>query len=128
MTLYRSGKILKALPSMCVLVVKPNKVEKPNQAKFRIIVLGNFEDRLYEKSQRYAPVLKCSSLRLLTAKCVGGKRILQQGDCKNAFCIANLPDDEKMAIRPPVGDPSYGKDKYWLLNKTFYGLRQSPRH
>ena len=33
-----------------------------------------------------------------------------------------------MAIRPPVGDPSYNKDEYWLLNKTLYGLRWSPHH
>ena len=112
LALCRAGKIPKALPSMCVLVVKPDKDGKPNRAKARIVVLGNFEDRLYEKSQKYAPVLKYSSLRLLTAKCVGDKRILQQGDCKNAFCNANLPDDEKMAIRPPVGNPSYNKDEY----------------
>jgi len=128
LALHQSGKIPKDLPSMCVLVVKPSKDGKPNQAKSRIVVLGNFKDRLYEKSQQYAPVLKYSSLRLLTTKCVGDKRILQQGGCKNAFCNTNLPGDEEMAIRTPVGDPSYGKDKYWLLNKTLYGLRQSPRH
>jgi len=33
-----------------------------------------------------------------------------------------------MAIRSPVGDPSYNKDRYWVLNKTLYGLRRSPHH
>ena len=65
---------------MCVLVVKPDKDEKPNRAKARIVVLGNFEDRLYEKSQKYAPVLKYSSLHLFTAKCVGDKQVLPYGD------------------------------------------------
>ena len=77
LALRRSGKIPKALPSMCVLVVKHIKDGKPNRAKSRIVVLGDFEDKLYEKSQRYAPVLKYSSLHLLTAKCVGDKRVLQ---------------------------------------------------
>ena len=113
---------------MCVLVVKPDKNGNPHRAKSRIVVLGNFEDRIYSKSDRYAPVLKYSSLRLLTAKAVGDRRVLQQADCKNAFCQANLPDDEKMAVRPPAGDPGYAKDEYWLLNKTLYGLRRSPRH
>eukprot|EP00804_Cyclotella_cryptica_P016077 CCRYP_004202-RA/>CCRYP_004202-RA protein AED:0.18 eAED:-0.12 QI:0/0/0/1/0.5/0.33/3/0/1917 len=66
--LKRSGRIGKALPSMCVLVVKTDKDGKPNRAKSRIVVLGNFEDRIYDKSQKYAPVLKYTSLRLLTSK------------------------------------------------------------
>ena len=107
---------------MCVLVVKHDKDGKPSRAMSRIVILGNFEDKLYEKSQRYAPVPKYSSLSLLSAKCVGDKRVIQQGDCKHTFCNAHLPDDEKMAIIPPVGDPAYNKDEYWLLNKTLYRL------
>ena len=42
---------------MCVLVVKNNKDGKPLRAKSRIVVLGDFDDRLQQKSQRYAPVL-----------------------------------------------------------------------
>eukprot|EP00956_Cyclotella_meneghiniana_P005594 scaffold7180_cov50-Cyclotella_meneghiniana.AAC.3 len=126
--LKRTGRIGKALPSMCVLVIKPDKNGNPVRAKSRIVVLGNFEDRYYTKSQRYAPVLKYSSLRLLCSKAVGDKCILQQGDCKNAFCHARLPDDELTVVRPPVGDPEYDKDTYWLLNKTLYGLRRSPHH
>ena len=113
---------------MCVLVIKSDKDGNPVRAKSRIVVLGNFEDRYYTKSQRYAPVLKYSSLRLLCSKAVSDKRILQQGDCKNAFCHAKLPDDELTVVRPPVGDPEYNSDTYWLLNKTLYGLRRSPHH
>ena len=113
---------------MCVLVVKPDKDGKPHRAKSRIVVLGNFEDHYYAKSQRYAPVLKYSSLRLLTSQAVGDRQVLQQGDYKNAFCQAYLPQDERMVVRPPVGDPAYAKDEYWLLNKTLYGLRRSPHH
>ena len=128
LALRRSGKIPKAIPSMCVLVVKTNKDGDPDRAKSRIVVLGNFEDRVYARSQRYAPVLKYDSLRLLTSQAVADKRILQQGDCKNAFCNAVLPDDECTVIRPPMGDPAFHKDEYWLLNKTLYGLRRSPHH
>ena len=128
LALRRSGAIPKAIPSMCVLVVKPDKNGNPHRAKSRIVVLGNHEDRIYSKSQRYAPVLKYSSLRLLTSKAVGDKRVLQQGDCKNAFCQAVLPDDEATVVRPPVGDPDYHKEVYWKLKKSLYGLRRSPRH
>ena len=92
---------------MCVLVVKNDKYGKLLCAKSRIVVLGNFVDRLYQNPQRYAPVLKYSPLRLLTAKSVGDRRILQQGDCKNAFCNSTLPDNEITVIRPPIGDPAF---------------------
>eukprot|EP00956_Cyclotella_meneghiniana_P020999 scaffold37679_cov76-Cyclotella_meneghiniana.AAC.13 len=128
LALRRSGRIGKALPSMCVLVIKHDKDGNPVRAKSRIVVLGNHEDRIYDKSEKYAPVLKYSSLRLLVAKAVRAKRVLQQGDCKNAFCNAELPEDELTVVRPPVGDPGYAKDEYWFLKKTLYGLRRSPHH
>jgi hypothetical protein len=126
--LKRSGKIGKALPLMCVLVIKPNKDGSPHRAKSRIVVLGNHEDRYWSKSQRYAPVLKYSSVCLLCSKAVEAKKVLQQGDCKNAFCHAKLPPEELTVVIPPVGDPEHGNDTYWLLNKTLYGLRRSPHH
>ena len=57
-----------------------NKDGKPLRYRSHIVALGNFKERLYQKSQRYAPVLKYSSIFLLTAKSVGDKHILQQGD------------------------------------------------
>ena len=52
LALRRAGKIPKAIPSVCVLVLKNDKDGKPLRAKSRIVVLGNFEDHLYQKSQR----------------------------------------------------------------------------
>ena len=97
---------------MFVLVVKNDKYGKLLRAKSLIVVLGHFKDRLYQKSQCYASVLKYSSLHLLTAKSLGDKRIIQQGDCKNAFCNATLPDDEVTVIRPPIGNPYFQEDEY----------------
>ena len=105
---------------MCVIVVNADKEGNPDRSKLRIIVLDNHKDRIYDKSKRYAPVLQYSSLWLLVLKSVGDKRVLQQGDCKNAFCNTTLPNDERITVRPPVGDPGYDKDEYWLLNKTLY--------
>ena len=58
LALKRAGKISKAIPSMCKLVVKIYKDGKPLRAKSHIAVLGNPKNRLYHKSQRYAHVLK----------------------------------------------------------------------
>ena len=128
LALRRQNVIPRAIPSMCVLVVKPDKDGRPHRAKSCIVVLRNLEDAVYNKSQRYAPVLKQTSLRLLVPEAVRNQRILQQGDCNNAFCQATLPDDERIAVRSPTGDPARNKDELWLLNKTLYGLRRSPKH
>ena len=49
LALKRAGKIPKSIPSMCILVVKNDKDGKQLRSKYRIVVLGNFEDRLYQK-------------------------------------------------------------------------------
>ena len=128
LALRRAGKIPKEIPSMCVLVLKNDKDGKPLRSKSWIVVFGDFEDLLYQKPQRYATVLKYSSLCLLTAKAVGDKRILQQGECKNALYNATLPDNKVTVIRPPIGDPDFQEDEYWLLKKTLYGIRRSPHY
>ena len=108
---------------MSVLVVKNEKDGKPICAKSCIVVLENFEDGIYQNPQHYTPVVKYISLRLLVAKSVGDKRILQKGDSKNAFFNTTLPDNEVAVIRPPIGDPVFEGDEYWLLKKAPYGLR-----
>ena len=68
LAIKRAGKIPKSIPLMCVLVVKNEKNGKPIHAKSCILVLENFEDRLYQNSQCYTPVLKYISFRVLTIK------------------------------------------------------------
>jgi hypothetical protein len=56
------------------------------------------------------------------------RRPLRQGDYKNAFCQGVYPPEEVTIVRPPSSDPKAAPDKYWLLKRTLYGLRCSPRH
>ena len=118
----------KAIPSMCVMTIKRDEHMNPDRAKSRIVVLGNLEHRDWQKSEKYAPVLQYSSLRLLTSMAVEKSRTLKQGDVKNAFCNATLPPNETTIIKPPAGDPDSKRDVFWLLKKTLYGLGRSPRH
>ena len=83
---------------------------------------------MWGKSDRYAPVLQYSSLRLLTSMAIEKRCRLKQGDYKNAFVQASLPDDEVTIIRPPLGDPDTDLDEFWLLKKSLYGLRRAPKH
>ncbi len=44
------------------------------------------------------------------------------------FVKAFSPTTKPLFVKTPIGDPDAGKDEYWLLKKTLYGLRRSPRH
>ena len=39
-------------------------------------------------------------------------RYLKQGDCKNAFCQPELPEDELCIVKPPMGCPNLKKGVY----------------
>ena len=116
----------KAIPTMCVMSIKRDEHLAPDRAKSHIVALGNLKNRVWQKNKKIAPVLQYSSLRLLTSMAVENCRRLKQGDCKNAFCNARLPDDKTTIIKPPSGDPDAKKDVFWLLQKTLYGLGRSP--
>ena len=113
----------RAIPTMCVLTIKRDENLLPVRAKTRIVVLGNHEDRVWTKSEKFAPVLRSDSMRYIVSMAVQKHRLLKQGDCKNTFCNGDLPEDEITIVRPPNGDPSAEKNEFWLLEKTLYGLR-----
>ena len=117
-----------AIPTMAYLGVKYDRNYNTYRAKIRIVVLRNQKNRAFNKSWCFAPVLSYPSLRLLTSKVTEKRRILQQGDCKNAFCNALLPDDKITIVCPPLSNTESVPDDFWLLNKTLYGLRRSPQH
>ena len=75
------------------------------RAKSRIVVLGNLEQRVWSKEDKYAPVLSATRARLLVAMAVNDGPHLKQGDCKNAFCNSTLPDEKVTIVRPPKGCP-----------------------
>ena len=124
--LRRLPKVVsKAIPSMCVMTIKRYENMAPDRAKSRIVVLGNLENRLWEKGEKYALFLQYSSLRLLTSMATNNFRLLGQGNCNNSFCNANFLADKTTVIKPPSGDLDAKKDVFWLLNKTLYGLGRS---
>ena len=47
---------------------------------------------------------------------------------KQAFVQAFLPPNEKYVMRPPPGCPYTPPNHYWLLKRTLYGLKRSPKH
>ena len=75
----------RAITTMACIEVKRDRNYNPHCAKIRIVILGNNKDRDFNKSHHFAPFLYYSYLRVLTYKSTKKRRILQQGDCKNAF-------------------------------------------
>jgi hypothetical protein len=59
-----------AIPTMCFLTIKPDEMLISHRSKSRIIVLGNYEDRLWSKSDKYAPVLHPDALRLIISMAI----------------------------------------------------------
>lgn len=106
---HQSGN---AIPSMCILTIKL-KDGYPHRAKSRIVVLGNREQRLWSRSDRYSPTLTQTQLRSLIALAVQHKRALRQGDVKNAFCNGILPTTETVVVKPPVGCPFSTPNTSW---------------
>jgi hypothetical protein len=76
---------IQILPSMCVQTIKKDGNNDPVRAKSRVVAIRNFEKRIWEKSEKYAPVLRDESSRLMTSMAIGYGRREKQGDCKNAF-------------------------------------------
>jgi hypothetical protein len=91
-----------AIPSMSIFTIKL-KNGVPHCAKCRIVALGNKESTQWSKADCYAPVVSLPVVRLLTALAVRHKHTLKQGDFKNAFVQAPLPNNECTIIRPPPG-------------------------
>ena len=116
------------LPTMAISTVKVDENGKPKRAKYRIVALGNLDPHEWSKNECYAPVMSLFELRLMCALAARHKRIPKNGDVKQAFCQAVLPDGEKYALRPPAGCPLTPPKSYWILKRTLYGLKRSPRH
>ena len=117
-----------ALPTMAISTVKYNENGLPKRAKWRIVALGNLDPHEWSTNECFAPVLSLPELRLLTSLAIHHKRPLLSGDIKQAFCQSTLPPSEKYVLRPPPGCPRTPPNTYWLLKRTLYGLKRSPRH
>jgi hypothetical protein len=87
------------------VVIKYDEHNRLKQAKYQNVVLGNLDYHQWSKESTYAPVLSQLELRLLTSLAVHHKPVLKNADVKQAFVLANLPEDDIYVVKPPVGCP-----------------------
>jgi hypothetical protein len=116
------------MPTMAISTIKYDENGQPVRAKYRIVALGNLDPNNWDKQDCFAPVLSHLELCFLVSLAAQKKCIPKSGDVSQAFVQSILPDDEKYVLRPPPGCPITKPNCYWLLKRTLYGLKRSPRH
>lgn len=92
--------------------------------KARLVARGftQRQDVDFNIDETYAPTPQIASIRLILAQTLGLGWDLAQLDVRQAFLVAELPEDEQMHMRLPGGE---GLVK---LLRSLYGLRQSAHH
>ena len=115
----------KLIDSKWVLKLKKNQ-DGTHRYKARVVARG-FSQRFGEDYEEvYAPTLSYKTFRLLCALAVKRGFHIHQLDIKTAFLYADI-DKENIYVRPPPGVTRTTPGKVWKLNKSLYGLKQSPR-
>jgi hypothetical protein len=110
---YRQfSKGRKALPTMVIATIKYDENNRPKQAKYRLVVLGNLDYHTWSKESTAAPVMSQLELHLLTSLAVFHKRVLKNCDVKQAFIQSHLPEQEEYFLKPPAGCPRSRPGEY----------------
>lgn len=115
---YKKG--MKVLPSKYVFKIKENK------PKVRLVALGCRQVSGIDYNETYAPVVTMTTIRSVLAIVACNNLELEQMDVKTAFLNGDLEEDVFMAV--PEGLRSkWTENKVCKLQKSIYGLKQSPR-
>ena len=94
--------------------------------KARLVAKGYAQKEGIDYNEVFSPVVKHSSIRILLALVAQFDMELVQMDVKTAFLHGDL--EEEIYITQPYGFKVAGKENWACkLNKSLYGLKQSPR-
>ncbi|RVW98707.1 Copia protein [Vitis vinifera] len=94
--------------------------------KARLVARGFTQSYGIDYQETFAPVAKLNTIRILLSLAVNQDWCLQQLDIKNAFLNGDLEEEDYMEI-PPGFEESLAKNQVCKLQKSLYGLKQSPR-
>ncbi|KAL2238396.1 UNVERIFIED_CONTAM: Retrovirus-related Pol polyprotein from transposon TNT 1-94 [Sesamum indicum] len=102
------------------------KQENPIKYKARLVAKGFTKKEGIDYNEIFSPVVKYTTVRIILALTAHYNWNLKQMDVKTAFLHGDL--DEHIYMNQPVGFIDKIKSDYvCLLNKSLYGLKQSPR-
>ena len=115
----------KAIGCRWVFVIKYKATGEIDRYKARLVAKGYSQQPGVDFEETFAPVAKLQSIRVVLALAVQENFEIHQMDVKTAFLNGDL-DEEIYMVQPP-GYVSMFKKEVCRLNKSLYGLKQSPR-
>jgi hypothetical protein len=127
---YDSETMPNVIPSTWAFKCKrfPDGLIKKFKARF--CARGDMQLEGIDFFETYAPVVQWTMIQLMFILEVLLGLKSKQGDVTCAFLHANLASDETVYVDMPLGfniKSKNGKQQVLKLNKTLYGLHQSPR-
>ncbi|CAM8990208.1 unnamed protein product [Rhodiola kirilowii] len=103
-----------------------NELDEPPRFKARLVAKGFTQKEGIDFNEIFAPVVKYKTMRLLIAMAAVYDWEIEQMDVKTAFLHGDL--EETIYMNQPRGFiDKNSPDSVCLLNKSIYGLKQSPR-
>ena len=109
-----------------VFKVKHTSDGRVERFKGRLVAKGFAQKHGIDYDETFSPVVRFSSIRALLAFAVQHNMLIHQMDVVTAFLNGNL--NEEIYMHQPDGYAIPGKEHYVCkLNKSLYGLKQSPR-
>jgi Reverse transcriptase (RNA-dependent DNA polymerase) len=96
------------------------------QYKTRLVAKGYTQTRDIDYHEIFAPVIKMNTVRILLSITVNNNWNLYQIDVKNTFLQGALEEEVYMTL-PPDHQRENNSNLVCRLNKSIYGLKQSPR-
>ena len=94
--------------------------------KARLVARGYTQTYGIDYQETFSPVARINTIRILISLAINLDWPLYQYDIKNAFLHGELNEEIYMNI-PPGYEGKMNEGKVCKLNKTLYGLKQSPR-
>lgn len=99
-------------------------IKSQEEFKARIVAKGFTQEKGVNYVDKYSPVMRYENFRLVLAIAAMAKWELRQLDAKNAFLNGKL--DYEVFLKPPTGTTKQS-GYVWKLDRSLYGLKQSPR-
>ena len=116
------------LPCKVVWRIKRNPDNSVARYKARVVCGGHRQKPGIDYDEVFAPTLSIASLRTILSHASAHGHHIHNMDVKTAFLYADLKEEVYMQPPPTVASKDKdGKDLVCRLNKTLYGLHQSPR-